>query len=156
MPIRINLLAEAQALEELRRKDPVKRAVLGGVLLVAGALVFSSSVQFKVMAAKSELTSLETTWKGIEKNYASTVEVRRRSLEADEKIAALQQMATNRFLWGNALNAFQKTLNGIEQVQVLHLKTDQNYIVMDEAKARETKTGTKASATEKISMTIEA
>jgi len=27
MPIRINLLAEAQAAEDLRRRDPVKRSV---------------------------------------------------------------------------------------------------------------------------------
>jgi hypothetical protein len=148
MPIRINLLAEAQALEELRRKDPVKRAVLASVLLVAGALVFSSSVQFKVMASKSELSSLEASWKSIEKNYAGTVEVRRKTVEAEEKIAALQQMATNRFLWGTALNAFQKTLNGIDQVQVLHLRTDQNYLVA-EGKG-------KGTATEKIAMTIEA
>jgi hypothetical protein len=156
MPIRINLLAEAQALEELRRKDPVKRVLLGGVLLVAGALVFSSSVQFKVMASKSEMSSLEASWKSIEKNYASTVEVRRRSLEAEEKLIALQQMATNRFLWGTALNAFQKTLNGIDQVQVLHLKTEQNYIVVEDARAKEGKGGGKASATEKIAMIIEA
>jgi hypothetical protein len=153
MPIKINLLAEAQAAEESRRKDPVKRAVLGGVLLIAGALVFSSSVQFKVMASKSELGALEATWKSIEKNYAGTVELRRKSLEAEEKVAALQQMATNRFLWGNALNAFQKTLNGIEQVQVLHLKTEQSYIVSDGT--REGKGG-KPSATEKIAMVIEA
>ena len=34
MPIRLNLLAEAQALEESRRRDPVKRAVWAGVFLV--------------------------------------------------------------------------------------------------------------------------
>ena len=34
MPIRINLLAEAQAAEEMRRKDPVKRAVwIGGFVI---------------------------------------------------------------------------------------------------------------------------
>jgi len=38
MPIRINLLAEAKAAEELRRHDPVKRVIFGGALAVA--LVF--------------------------------------------------------------------------------------------------------------------
>ncbi|HUR47306.1 MAG TPA: hypothetical protein VMZ27_15600 [Candidatus Saccharimonadales bacterium] len=156
MPIKINLLAEAQAVEELRRKDPVKRAILAGVLLVSGALVFSSTVQFKVMASKSELSALEASWKNIEKNYNTTVEVRRKSMECEEKYAALEQMATNRFLWGNALNAFQKTLEGIDQVQVLHLKTEQIYVVLDEAKAKEARLGNKACSTEKISMVIEA
>src|SRR3954462_7350698 len=154
MPIRINLLAEAQALEELRRKDPVKRAVLAGRLRVGGALVFSSSVQFKVMASKSELSSLETTWKGIEKNYANSVDTHRRTLEAEERLTALQQMVTNRFLWGTALNAFQKTLNGIDQVQVMHLKTEQNYVVTEDARSKDGKPGGRA--TEKIAMIIEA
>jgi len=35
MPIRINLLAESQALEEMRRRDPVKRAIWVGVLVVS-------------------------------------------------------------------------------------------------------------------------
>ena len=35
MPIRINLLAESLAEEDLRRRDPVKRAIIIGALLVA-------------------------------------------------------------------------------------------------------------------------
>lgn len=156
MPIKINLLAEAQAAEEQRRKDPVKRGILAGIVLVAGALIFSSTVQLKIMRSKSQLSGLESTWKGIEKSYLASVDVRRRALEAEEKIAALQQMATNRFLWGNALNAFQQTLNGIEDVQVLHLRTEQSYAVVDEVKPKDGKPGVKASSTERISMLIDA
>ena len=35
MPIRINLLAEMQALEDQRRRDPVKRVFLTGIVLVS-------------------------------------------------------------------------------------------------------------------------
>jgi hypothetical protein len=156
MPININLLAEAQAAEEDRRKDPVKRAVLAAVVLVGGALLFSSSVQVKIMRSKGELNTLEASWKKIEKSYQSTVDVRRKAVEAEEKIAALQQMATNRFLWGNALNAFQQTLNGIDDLQVMHIKTEQSYSVVDEVKPKEGKGGTKASSTERINLLIDA
>ncbi len=38
MPIRLNLLAEAQAAEEMRRRDPVKRALwLAGLIIAADA-----------------------------------------------------------------------------------------------------------------------
>jgi len=40
MPIRINLLAEARALEELRRKDPVKRVAVVGILLFLLLIAF--------------------------------------------------------------------------------------------------------------------
>ena len=44
MPIHINLLAEAQAAEELRRRDPVKRAIFIGISLVIVALMWSGMV----------------------------------------------------------------------------------------------------------------
>jgi hypothetical protein len=66
MPIKINLLAEAQIAEDLRRSDPVKRAIFIGALLVALALVWSSSLQLEAMIAKSELIpermNINTLW----------------------------------------------------------------------------------------------
>src|SRR5437868_2272505 len=99
MPIKINLLAEAQAAEELRRKDPVKRAILGAILVVFAALAWSSAIQVKMLTRKSELNGVEASWKRIEKDYQAAVESRRRVLEAEEKLVALQQLTTNRFLW---------------------------------------------------------
>src|SRR5437588_812625 len=61
MPIRINLLSEAQAAEELRRKDPVKRAVLASALLVAGMLCWGSTLQFKIITSKSGLKDLDAS-----------------------------------------------------------------------------------------------
>src|SRR6266436_3666285 len=124
MPIRINLLAEAQAAEELRRKDPVKRAILAAILVVFGVIVWSSTIQVKVSSYKSDMNGLQAGWKSIEKNYLAAIETRHQSIEAEEKLAALQQLTTNRFLWGTTFNAFQQTLNGIDDVQVMRLKAD--------------------------------
>src|SRR5438270_929965 len=111
MPIQINLLAEAQACEELRRKDPVKRAVLAGAVLVALVLFWISSLQFKIISSKGQLKDLAGKWSSIEKSYQAAVEGKRKSIEVDAKLTALQQLKTNRFLWGAALNAFQQTLS---------------------------------------------
>ncbi len=131
MPIRINLLAEAQAAEELRRKDPVKRAIVGGVLVLAAVLVWSSTIQVAIMASKSELNNLQASWKHVEKNYQLAVETKRKTLETEEKLTALQQLTTNRFLWGSTLDALQQTLNGVDDVQVTRVKTEQTYTVED-------------------------
>src|SRR5260370_8591912 len=128
MPIRINLLAEAQAAEELRRKDPVQRGAVLAVLLVLLEVCWRSTRQVKIMAAKGELNSLESKWQAIEKNYQKVVDNHRKELDAEEKLAALQQYTTNRLLWGTTLNAFQQTLMGVDQVQLLRLKTTQNYL----------------------------
>jgi len=152
MPLRINLLAEAQAAEELRRKDPVKRAIVGGALIVLAVLVWSSTVQVKLMAGKAELNNLDVTWKRIEKDYQVAVDTKRKALDSEEKLKSLQLLTTNRFLWGTTLNAFQQTLNGIDDVRVTRIKTEQIFI-LNEATAKPPKPAT---STEKVVVTIEA
>src|SRR5688572_3431259 len=160
MPIRINLLAEAHAAEEMRRKDPVKRGIFAASVIVACVLVWALALQFKIVAAKHELGSLETQWKAINKDYNVAVDKRRRSLEVEQKLNALQALTTNRFLWGNALNGFQQTLNGVDDIQVLRLKTEQGYHLQEEIKARTNSTsvipGKPASSVEKVVIKVEA
>ena len=137
MPIRINLLAEAQAAEELRRKDPVKKAFVVAGLVIGLVLFWSSTLQIKIISEKGHLNQLEAKWSSIEKSYKVAVDTRRQSLEAEQKIASLHRYTTNRFLLGTVLNALQKTASGNEDVQVVRLKTEQSYTinaVSDEAR----------------------
>ena len=160
MPIRINLLADAQAAEELRRRDPVKRALLAGSLLVVGVLTWSSTLQFHILSAKGELKGLQSNWNSIAKNYEAAVENKRRSIEVEDKLAALRQLKTNRFLWGNALNAFQQTVSGADEIQVVRLKTDQTYTQSEEARNKTVDgkliAGKQAVSVEKINLVIDA
>ncbi|SRR6266498_2759739 len=159
MPIRINLLADAQAAEEQRRKDPVKRGTYVGAFLVSLIILWAVTLQFRIMGANSKLNGLEVKWKSIEQTYQTAVEAQRKSIEADHKLVSLQQMTTNRFLWGNVLNAFQQTLNGIDDVQVMRLKSEQSYILNEGTPARTNGTavlpGKTPSAIERITLTID-
>lgn len=160
MPIRINLLAEAQAAEEERRRDPVKRGTYVAAFLVFVVAFWAATLQFKIIGAKSELNGLDAKWKSIEKNYKAAVEAQRSSIDTEQKLAALYQMTTNRFLWGNVLNAFQQTLGTIDDVQVVRLKAEQAYLIGEGTPNRTNETavipGKPPTATEKISMTIDA
>src|SRR5882762_11485492 len=131
MPIRINLLAEAQAAEEERRKDPVKRGTYVAAFLVCLVVLWAVVLQFRILGANRKLTGLETKWKSIEKSYQVAVDAQRKSNEAEQRLFALQQMTTNRFLWGNVLNAFQHSLNGIDDVQVVRFKSEQAYVIAE-------------------------
>src|SRR5687768_527435 len=62
MPIRINLLAEAKLAEEQRRKDPVKRATFAAAFLVSLVVLWTTTLQFKIIAAGSDLNRLEARW----------------------------------------------------------------------------------------------
>jgi hypothetical protein len=136
MPIRINLLAEAQALEEQRRKDPVKRAVLGAVTVVILTLIYSSTLQVQLMTAKVSLGRMEGRWKTMEKAHSTASECRRMANEAEKKLASLDRLTKSRFLWGNTLNALQQTLGGVDEVQFVRFKTDQSYTIVEEAKPK--------------------
>jgi predicted RNase H-like nuclease (RuvC/YqgF family) len=156
MPIRLNLLAEAQAAEEARRKDPAKRAVLVALVLVAGAMLWSSSLQIKAAAARSQLNSLEAQWRAIDKAYQQAADQQRRLRDTEAKLAALERLHTNRFLWGNVLNALQQTLNGVDDVQVVRVRGEQTYTISQPVKATKNTPAKPATATEKIVLVIDA
>ena len=122
MPIRLNLLAEAQAAEEQRRKDPVKLGIYVAAFLACLILLWAVLLQCRMMGANSKLNGLEVKWKSIEKDYLTAVDAQRKSIEAEQKLSSLHQMTTNRFLLGSVLNAFQQTLTGLELRKLHHLK----------------------------------
>ena len=158
MPIRLNLLAEAQAAEEARRRDPVKRAIWIGALLVCLMLVWSSSLQLKAMLAKSEVSQLEGTMNTLTNNYKQVLDDQRMVADMTQKLTALSQLSTNRFLNGTLLNALQKTTH--EDVQLVHLRVAQDYVIVEETRARtnadKVTPGRPGSATERISLVLDA
>jgi hypothetical protein len=127
MPISLNLLAEAQAAEELRRRDPVKRAIFIGISLVAVFFVWYAAVLALALAAKETDTGVETAINA-KTNAFNQVLLEQRSLDsAKGKLVALNKLQSNRFLQGNLLNALQMaTVNG---VQLTGMSLDQNYFL---------------------------
>jgi len=148
MPIRINLLAEAQAAEEMRRKDPVKRAIWIGGFLVFLIVLCAVTLQFKIMAARSDVNTLQASWKSIEKNVQEVNGKRNDTRELESRLSALDQFTTNRLLWAAALNAFQFT--PVEGVQLVRLKANQAFTLNEGVKGKSEPT-----ATEKIVMILE-
>lgn len=160
MPIRINLLAEQQAAEELRRRDPVKRAMWVCGLIVGAVAVWSGYLQVKLMAAMREVNQYESQWRKIEPDYQKVSSNLTRMAEADHKWASLQSLATNRFLWGPQLNAIQYVMLSVEDVQITRLKTEQAYVVTEAVKPTTNQTGSivhgrPGSAREKIVLTLD-
>jgi hypothetical protein len=159
MPIRINLLAEEQALEELRRRDPVKRVILAGIVLVALMLTWSLLLFAQNMARKSELANLESEYNSRTNSYGQIILNQNNLIEDKQKLGRLQQLATNRFLLGSLLNALQNTT--VDNVQLVRLKVTQTYLVTEEVRPRpnsgdERTVPKPASATEKIVLTLNA
>ena len=157
MPIRLNLFAEDQALEALRRRDPVKRAVLAGVVFVVAMLMWSCTLMFKVIVAKAELGTVDGAINSQTNAYGQIVTNEKKLADSKDKLRAIQILATNRFLNGTLLNTLQRTV--IENVQVTRLKVTQIYVFTDEVKPKEEddkRAPKPATVTEKISLTLNA
>ena len=134
MPIRLNLLAEAQAIEEARRRDPVKRAVWIGALILVAILGWSSSLQLKAMLARIEVSRLETKIGSHNNEYKLVRENQGKIQEINQKLKALEQLAQVRLLNGTLLNALQQTT--FSDVQLLRLRLEQAYTMFEGTKAR--------------------
>lgn len=138
MPIRINLLAEAQAAEELRRRDPVKRVIVAGVLLLAIMAVWGSTVQLKVMLASRELGQAQYQLDAHKTDYDTAITNNAKIAAIKLKMAALDKMSNARMLQGNLLNALQKVT--VPNVQLTRIKVDQAYVVSVPARGQTGKT----------------
>jgi hypothetical protein len=160
MPIRINILAEQQALEEMRRKDPVKRAIWVGVLLAVLVLGWGLYLFGQSILKTNELSSLESALNTKTNEYKLILSNKKQLDDINFKLNDLDRLATNRFLMGNLLNALQQ--GTMDNVQVVRIKLDENYVVTEPVKASKPKDGEKATpakpgkSTEKILLTIDA
>ena len=152
MPIRINLLAEVKAAEELRRHDPAKRVIFVGALAVALALVWSSSLQLKTMLSKKEVLDRQTEITARTNEFQRVLTDQKKTVAAKEKLNALKKMTNSRFLEGNLLNALQQVT--VDGVRLTRLKVDQDYFYAAGTPSQTNKNGVilgrPSSVTEKI------
>ena len=125
MPIRINLLAEAQAAEELRRKDPVKRALLVAVGLVVVVLVWIGSLQVKILADNSHLNSLESRLNSRTNQYTKIIQNKDSLQTVDGKLTALNHLAAQRFLEANLLDGPMHAI--VDGIQLVRLRTEHSF-----------------------------
>ncbi len=159
MPICLNLLAEAQALEEMRRRDPVKRAIWIAASVVFLVLAWGGSLQFNALLARHEVGRMEARLAMHTNAYRLVLDNQRKLGDAHTRLSALCQLSTNRFLQGSLLNALQQAT--LDDVQLTRFRSDQTYVLTEEVKPgtdpenRSTLLRA-ATATEKIALILEA
>jgi hypothetical protein len=157
MPIRLNLFAEDQALEAQRRRDPVKRVIIAGVVLLIGMLGWAGILMLKVIAAKNDVAIVDGRMKAQTNAYLAIVNNDKKLADSTHKLQALHVLTTNRFLNGNLLDALQRSV--VDNVQVTRLKVTQTYQFNEEVKPKDEedkRAPSPASVTEKINFTLDA
>ena len=128
MPIRINLLNEALAEEDLRRRDPVKRSIYVGVFLVALSLVWFSSTWLEYKLTQTRKNSVDIEIDSATNDFYQVQSNLKKITDGTARLTALTQLNTNRFLEGNLLNALQPVY--IPNVPLLRVKFDQTFSIV--------------------------
>jgi hypothetical protein len=158
MPIRINLLSEALAEEDLRRRDPVKQAIYLGLFLFVLSLVWFSSAWLKSKMTQTNLSQIEEQIKTHQSENERVQADFKRIGESKRRLTALSQLNTNRFLQGNLLNAMQQVY--VPNVQLVRLKIEQSYELKAGTPAKTNDFGTvagrPATSVEHITLTLDA
>jgi hypothetical protein len=158
MPIRLNLLAEAQSAEEARRRDPVKRAAWVSALIIVVILVWSSSLQLKAILIHSEVSRLDGQINSQTNEYRQVLDNQNKAADFKNRLEALRNLSANRLLQGSLLNALQKTT--VDDIQLLRLRLDQTYVYFEGTKAHTNDNnvlvpGKPPTSTEKTLLTLE-
>jgi hypothetical protein len=163
MPIRINLLAEAKAIEDQRRRDPAKRVVFAGVLSIILIVFWCVTLFINTMSTKSDLKRYEGELSSRTNEYKQILENEAKLRENKMKLDSLYRLATNRFLVGNLLDTLQNCT--MDDVQLVRLKLAQTYVVVRpdpkkvapaDAKGGRSAAEKAATSTEKIMLTLDA
>jgi hypothetical protein len=124
MPIRINLLAEAQAAEEVRRRDPAKRASWAALILIAGIVMWICLLQAQIIVVNSSLSGKTGQLNLMTNQYAEVVANENKLREVSGKLSALNHFAEARYLQATPLDALMRA--SVDGIQLIRLRTDQS------------------------------
>src|SRR5688500_17394266 len=110
MPIRINLLAEQQSAEEARRKDPIKRTLIFGSIAIGLMLIWVLMLHMQLKARRSEMANLDLDFKKVDEKATVVCSIQAEAGDFETRLVAMERYSTNRVLWANLLDAFQKVI----------------------------------------------
>jgi len=152
----IDLLAEAKAERERRRKDPVKRAAWVSGFCISVMLLWVLKLEVDLAFQRSEYHRVAKLYGGIRIKHATLTNDMIADAAVEHKLEALDRLTTNRFLWAPVLNALQTIM--VQDVQLIRLTGDQRFL---QEAARTVGTGSHttvvpAACVERISLYLQA
>jgi hypothetical protein len=128
-PIKINLLAEAQEAKESRARDPVRRAAWIAGFFVCTVLIWMLELGLNIYFLQLSYNRITKRSSEIVAQYVEATNNLVKIAEMERKLAALDRLTTNRFLWAPLLNAMQQTM--VDGVQVIRLSGTQKFTKQD-------------------------
>jgi len=119
-------LAEQQAAEEARRRDPVKRALILGGAFVVFTLLWTLMTHMQVKARRAEYQNEETRFKQIEDNSKAVKAIQAEIGDIERRMMSLDRYSTNRILWASMLDSLQRAT--FDQIRLKSISANQHYL----------------------------
>lgn len=116
----------------MRRRDPVKRAILVACSLTAFMLLWILSTQFKVSAAHARLADSEARLKRLDEQSRLVKSNQLAIADIEGRIKALEKYSEARFFWATFLDALQRIT--VDKVRLVEVKAEHKYSAGDVAK----------------------
>jgi hypothetical protein len=123
--IKIDLLAEAREAEEWRRRHPLKRTAWICGFSICVMLLWLLELQLAINLDQKKTRNMEERYGVVRRRVSVSKDAVAGSVEINKRLAALDRLETNRFLWAPLLNSLQKTM--IDHIQVTRLTGRQSY-----------------------------
>lgn len=152
MPIKLNLLAEAQAQEEMRRKDPVKFAAFVGALAVVISLVWFSASFATLKMTENKLNLVKASIATHTNDFALVILNKTKIAACVKRQEELEKINGARLLQGPLMDALQQIY--VPNVAMIRTRLDQTFTLKEGVT---TKAGRgPSSSVEKTLLTIDA
>jgi hypothetical protein len=152
------LLNEALAAEDMRRRDPVKRAIFIGFFLVALSLVWFSSGWLEHKLTQQKKSQLEIEIDAHKTEFTVVQANLKKIADSQRRLNSLLLVNTNRLLIGNLMNALQKVY--VPSVQLLRIRVEQTFTykegTVDVTNSYGVSLGRPATSTQHIILTLDA
>jgi type IV pilus assembly protein PilM len=121
--IQLNLLAEDQELADLRRRDPVRRAILLTSVLLAGIGLWAAWLGWQIWEAQREVQRVDRRMTLLQNTASEPMRDAQRASELERRWEALSQHEAQRFLVAPILGMLQHVI--VDKIQFHRLVLEQ-------------------------------
>jgi len=152
--VQINLLADRIESRIRARKDPVRNtiyAAAAGILLMLG---WAGYTHYALSQTVAQLARLDREMNDINSPATQSARISQEGKKIISTVGAMEQHATNRFLFASALNALQEATS--LDIQVVRLTLQQNAQYIPGVRGTRSAPAKKACSMEKVVLTVQA
>jgi type IV pilus assembly protein PilM len=125
--VHIDFLAEQHEAAELRRRDPVRRAVWAGAALVGAMLVWAGVLGYQWRLFHGEMRASERVLEGLRSENRDPWVAGEQSMRDRDIILSLQGHAAGRFLFAPVLDALQHVM--VDGMQISRARLSRTVVV---------------------------